>query len=191
MVFLGPILIPAAAISLFSSSFTSAVAVGQPPDSPQLIFSNDAATWHTASTQPVKNLEDWIDLERSLAFRYLLDNIAPNGTNTEGSSDGTVIASPSKAYPNYFYQWVRDAAITIQGVIHEYGKSGDLALMDIVDGYANLQREIQGTSNPSGGFATGGLGEPKFMVDGTPFTGYIHFTLLGLYFMKFLIILNE
>ena len=119
----------------------------------------------------MKNLEDWIDIEKGLAFEYLLDNIAPNGTNTKGAADGTVIASPSKAYPNYFYQWVRDAAITIQGVIDEYEKSEDLALRDIIDNYANVQAQIQGTFNPSGGFATGGLGEPKFMVDGTPFTG--------------------
>jgi len=179
MVFLGSVLILVAALGYCSGFAAAYVATGHRPDARQLTFSSgdplpyehDATTWYTASPQPVKNLEDWIDIEKGLAFEYLLDNIAPNGTNTKGAADGTVIASPSKAYPNYFYQWVRDAAITIQGVIDEYEKSEDLALRDIIDNYANVQAQIQGTFNPSGGFATGGLGEPKFMVDGTPFTG--------------------
>jgi glucoamylase len=37
--------------------------------------------------------------------------------------------------------------------------------------YIYFSQQVQHTNNPSGGYATGGLGEPKFNVDGTPFTG--------------------
>jgi glucoamylase len=42
----------------------------------------------------------------------------------------------------------------------------------ILDAYASLQSDIQHTSNPSGTYDDlSGLGEPKFHVDGKPFTG--------------------
>lgn len=40
-----------------------------------------------------------------------------------------------------------------------------------IENYINAQAIIQGVSNPSGGLSTGGLGEPKFNVDETAFTG--------------------
>jgi glucoamylase len=44
-------------------------------------------------------------------------------------------------------------------------------LSTILDAYTSLQRIIQHTSNPSGTFDNlSGLGEPKFEIDGTPFT---------------------
>lgn len=43
---------------------------------------------------------------------------------------------------------------------------------NILDAYGSLQQTIQRTSNPSGHFGDlSGLGEPKFEVDGAPFTG--------------------
>ena len=45
-------------------------------------------------------------------------------------------------------------------------------LSDILDAYTSLQQTIQHTNNPSGNFDDlSGLGEPKFEMDGTPFTG--------------------
>jgi len=45
-------------------------------------------------------------------------------------------------------------------------------LTTILDAYTSLQNNIQHTSNPSGSFDDlSGLGEPKFGVDGKPFTG--------------------
>jgi glucoamylase len=45
-------------------------------------------------------------------------------------------------------------------------------LSTILDAYTSLQSDIQHTSNPSGTFDDlSGLGEPKFGVDGKPFTG--------------------
>lgn len=50
--------------------------------------------------------------------------------------------------------------------------SATSSLSSIIDAYASIQRQIQRTSNPSGSFNDlSGLGEPKFHVDGRPFTG--------------------
>jgi glucoamylase len=126
---------------------------------------------HPSKRNPAAgSLEEWIYQQRKRSFKYLLENIAPNGSHAKGAAPGTVLASPSKNEPNYYYQWVRDAAITIKDVVEEYGKTGDDQLKTIIDCYANLQGILQNTYNPSGGYTTGGLGEPKFMIDGAPFT---------------------
>jgi glucoamylase len=118
-------------------------------------------------------LEDWIQEQRKISFGYLLDNIAPNGANAKDAAPGSVIASPSKHAPNYYYQWVRDAAITMGDVVEAYANSGDEKYKHIIDAYADLQGALQNTFNPSGGYTTGGLGEPKFQVDGAPFTEFV------------------
>jgi glucoamylase len=71
---------------------------------------------------------------------------------------------------------VRDAAITMDTLVDMYAddpsSSRASSLTIILDAYTSLQRDIQHTSNPSGTFDDlSGLGEPKFHVDGTPFTG--------------------
>lgn len=117
-----------------------------------------------------EKLESWIAQQRNSSWKYLLDNVAPSGLNAARAAAGTVIASPSKSSPNYFYQWVRDAAITMKGVVGQYEKTKDADLRHVIEQYVGIQAMIQGTANPSGGYYSGGLGEPKFMVDGTPFT---------------------
>ena len=131
--------------------------------------------WHLRSAESIvpEGLDEWIQDQRKTSFRYLLENIGPNGTNAKDTPPGTVLASPSREAPNYYYQWVRDAAITMGDVVKEYGKTADPALREIIDYYADMQGLLQNTFNPSGGYTTGGLGEPKFMVDGAPFTEFV------------------
>lgn len=100
---------------------------------------------------------------------FILDNIAPFGVNAKDAVPGAVLASPSKSQPDYYYQWVRDAAITMADVVKEFGRTKEPKLRKTIDFYASLQKELQNTLNPSGGYSTGGLGEPKFEVDGKPF----------------------
>lgn len=71
---------------------------------------------------------------------------------------------------------VRDAAITMDALVDVYAddpsSSRASSLSAILDAYTSLQANIQHTSNPSGTFDDlSGLGEPKFYVDSTPFTG--------------------
>jgi glucoamylase len=71
---------------------------------------------------------------------------------------------------------VRDAAITMNSLVDLYAddSSSSLAfrLSTTLDAYISLQSDIQHTPNPSGSFDDlSGLGEPKFGVDGRPYTG--------------------
>lgn len=56
-------------------------------------------------------------------------------------------------------------------VVVELFKNGDADLLGVIEDYIDAQAYIQTISNPSGGLSTGGLGEPKFNVDETAFTG--------------------
>lgn len=49
---------------------------------------------------------------------------------------------------------------------------GNTALQPHIEDYIKAQAGLQGVSNPSGDLVSGaGLGEPKFMIDGSAFTG--------------------
>ncbi|KAF2797825.1 glycoside hydrolase family 15 protein [Melanomma pulvis-pyrius CBS 109.77] len=127
--------------------------------------------------QPLKEtLGDWVEREERIALERLLANVAPGGKDLEGVVEGSVVASPSREEPDYFYQWVRDAAITTSTLVDLYADdpSSQLSssLSTILDAYANLQYTLQHTNNPSGTFSDlSGLGEPKFEIDGAPFVG--------------------
>lgn len=69
-----------------------------------------------------------------------------------------------------YYTWTRDSALTLKVLIDLF-KNGDSDLLGVIEEYIDAQAHIQTVSNPSGGLSTGGLGEPKFNVDETAFTG--------------------
>lgn len=50
-------------------------------------------------------------------------------------------------------------------------KHGDSDLLTVIEEYISAQAYIQTLSSPSGDLSSGGLGEPKFNVDETAFTG--------------------
>ncbi|OLL25439.1 Glucoamylase [Neolecta irregularis DAH-3] len=119
--------------------------------------------------------EAWINSEYEIALDLFQKNIHPPGT-----SPGTVVASDSKHSPNYWYHWVRDAAIVMDKTLVTLYESPETSTAD-KDKYENLLKEyvgheyvIQHTQNPSGNYGYngqgGGLGEPKFNVDDTAFT---------------------
>lgn len=143
-------------------------------------LSNFVSASHTQNQQqPLQDtLDAWIDREERIALDRLFANIAPGGSNVRGKgvAPGTVVASPSQDEPDYWYQWVRDAAITMDTLVDIYAddpsssRASDIST--ILDAYTSLQRNIQHNSNPSGTFDDlSSLGEPKFHVDGTPFSG--------------------
>ena len=69
-----------------------------------------------------------------------------------------------------FYSWTRDSALTFKLLVDTF-ISGDFALQGEIENYISAQAKVQTISNPSGGLSTGGLGEPKFYVNETAFTG--------------------
>jgi glucoamylase len=81
---------------------------------------------------------------------------------------GVIVASPSQEAPNYFFHWIRDAALTIDTVVRIYAASQESeekkALRKMLLDYVLFSRKNQTTPNLSGG-----LGEPKFNVDGSAY----------------------
>lgn len=124
---------------------------------------------------PQSSLEAWIREEEKIALDRLLRNIAPGGSNCPNCAPGTVIASPSKQHPNYYYQWIRDAATITHSLVDLYASNPNSYLsshlIPILESYASLSHRLQHTPNPSGDFSDlSGLGEPKFHADGSAFT---------------------
>lgn len=126
------------------------------------------------------SLTTWLERERPIALHGILANIGGSGvsgTQAAGANPGIVIASPSKSDPDYFYTWMRDAALTIKTLTDElkssplpqWTSSSDLEAT--IQDYISSQAALQGVENLSGKMCEGGLGEPKFNPDGTPFTG--------------------
>jgi glucoamylase len=55
---------------------------------------------------PQSSLVSWLEQEEKTALDKLLRNVAPGGVNALHAAPGTVIASPSKSHPNYYYQCI-------------------------------------------------------------------------------------
>ncbi|KAH8928867.1 carbohydrate-binding module family 20 protein [Atractiella rhizophila] len=109
------------------------------------------------------SLDTFISNELVRAQQGVLDNI--------GAS--IIVASPSKTSPDYWYTWTRDAALVTKEIVNTWALGGhsNSTLRTTIDNYLAAQKILQQVSNPSGGPTTGGLGEPKFNVDETAFTG--------------------
>ncbi|ORY65267.1 1, 4-alpha-D-glucan glucohydrolase [Pseudomassariella vexata] len=115
-------------------------------------------------------LDAFISEERGIALQGALNNIGPNGSLVPGTSAGFVVASPSKANPDYFYTWTRDSALTMKTIVDEF-LFGDTSLQTYIEDYIHAQAVLQTVTNPSGTLLPSGtgLGEPKYYVDGTRF----------------------
>jgi len=124
-----------------------------------------ALTPNTRAPVAFDDLQDWITNEAEFGNHKIFDQLGP----TAGAGEGLVIAAPSKRHPNYFYTWTRDSAI-VTGSIMNRLLTGENELEEAMRLYAYSQAGLQKTCNPSGCPATGGLGEPKFNVDGTAYT---------------------
>jgi glucoamylase len=69
--------------------------------------------------QPLQDtLDTWIQREVPIALDQLLANVAPWGRNVKGKgvAPGTVIASPSTAAPDYWYQCKRIVSVLSRSV---------------------------------------------------------------------------
>jgi glucoamylase len=127
----------------------------------------------TVTIIPPEQYERWIEHQTHIAFERIINNIGGYGQDLKDVMRGAVIASPSKSHPDYYYQWTRDSGITINTLIMNYADNNatNATLRNIIYDYINSSRIIQRVSNPSGTFDNlEGLGEPKFKVDGRPFT---------------------
>jgi glucoamylase len=112
-------------------------------------------------------LDRWLQEEAGRAEAALLRNVSP-----EGAMRGAIIASPSRASPDYDYHWVRDSGIVAKALIHLYLRAARSSAarrryLGLLMDFASFSRHIQRTAVEHGS----GLGEPKFTVDGEPYKG--------------------
>lgn len=123
------------------------------------------------------DFESWLDSQTEISFNGILSNIGGVGIHSDNVSEGAVIASPSKINPNYFYQWVRDAAITINSLVeylqdHKDDLNSLLSkkLIYAIEAYIANNYNLQRLDNKSGTWdSLEGLGEPKFLTNSKPF----------------------
>jgi hypothetical protein len=52
----------------------------------------------------IDDLDDWMKREENVALEKLLDNAAPGGKHGRELPPGTIVASPSRESPDYYYQ---------------------------------------------------------------------------------------
>jgi glucoamylase len=98
------------------------------------------------------------------SLKYLLKNISP-----EGTKKGVVVASPSRSNPNYFYHWVRDAALVMSTIYDIYDREKNPQLKQKLE--TALYNFVEMVKNNQAQSGFNDLGEPKYNVDGTPYTG--------------------
>ena len=142
--------------------------------------------------------DDYVQSEGPIAKDGMLANIGPDGSKASGakvssatalpdsippvmdaeSADnylywqaGIVIASPSSQDPDYLYTWTRDSSLVFKALIDQFTTGEDDSLRTLIDQFTSAEARLQQVSNPSGTVSTGGLGEPKFNIDESAFTG--------------------
>ncbi|KAG6334061.1 hypothetical protein ID866_5024 [Astraeus odoratus] len=126
-----------------------------------------------ASTlSPSATVDQYVSTESPIAQAGILANIGPSGAECSGAYAGVVIASPSTTNPDYLYTWTRDSSLVFKHLIDQYTADGssDVSSRELIDYFVAAQAHIQQVPNPSGTVSTGGLGEPKFMINETAFT---------------------
>ena len=138
-----------------------------------------------------RSVDSFVATESPIALTKLLCNIGSSGCAASGAASGVVVASPSKSDPDCefmairtsdddiqltflvdWYTWTRDSALVFKAIVDTFTNSYDAGLQTEIQNYIAAQAKLQGVSNPSGSLSDGaGLGEPKFNVDLTQFTG--------------------
>lgn len=102
-------------------------------------------------------------LKNTLQFN--LTKISENSSPYDGAA-GAIIAAKSRANPNYYYHWVRDAGITVEALLGVYpslSRAEKKLLIKQFEDYLAFSHKIQNT------YTLSDLGEPKFNVDGSAF----------------------
>lgn len=97
--------------------------------------------------------------EIALSITRILDNLGDPQV-----ARGAVIASPSKTYPEYYFHWTRDAGLTMASLMSHGGNFPGLA--QVLKNWSAFEHMAQKNSETAGG-----LGEPKFTVDGKVYAG--------------------
>lgn len=109
------------------------------------------------------SLESWIQAQTTRSLSFVFQAISPSD-----GARGSVMASPSRNLPDYYFNWVRDSALTMREVWNFRSFSPTQAHATLID-YALFSRKLQLTQNRSGIANDLGLGEPKFEMSGAAY----------------------
>jgi glucoamylase len=96
-------------------------------------------------------------------FKSSLELIIANATRPDVKL-GMVVASPSRENPDYYYDWVRDTALTFSALIDYYNLTKEEKYLNLIKHWVLAEFERQNE------WSLTGLGEPKFYVDGRAYS---------------------
>lgn len=101
---------------------------------------------------------------KEFQFHQSLKTIIKNATKPD-VRPGMVVASPSRSNPDYYYDWVRDTALTMRAMVDYYELKKDPKIKQLLFTWVDAEafRQNQPTFT--------GLGEPKYFIDGRGYTG--------------------
>lgn len=101
---------------------------------------------------------------KDVQFRSSLKTVIDNATKPD-VKPGMVVASPSRSNPDYYFDWVRDTALTYRALIDYYELKKDPKIKKMIFTWVDAEayRQNQPTFT--------GLGEPKYFIDGSGYTG--------------------
>ncbi|KAG8985503.1 hypothetical protein FRB90_004655 [Tulasnella sp. 427] len=136
-----------------------------------LMYSASALNLPLDKRQLSSTVTSWATTESPIAKAGLLANIGPDGAKDGGAKSGVVIASPSTSNPDYLYTWTRDSSLVYKWIIDQFTAGYDSSLRTGIQNWIASEARLQQVSNPSGTVSSGGLGEPKFNIDESAFTG--------------------
>ncbi|MEQ1665122.1 MAG: glycoside hydrolase family 15 protein [Bdellovibrionales bacterium] len=119
-------------------------------------ITTSAYTRNTSSS-----LDTWLKSEEQISINHIIAN-----TSAAGTRAGSIIASPSKNDPNYFYNWVRDGALVMDIWMRKLEKPLGVMARTQYEHYMwdYVSFISYGMQFPS----YSGPGEPRYNVDGTP-----------------------
>ena len=103
--------------------------------------------------------------EAALSKTLMFANI-----DISGAANGTVIAAQSYTNPDYAYNWVRDASLTMDVVQQLYAAASSSDAQNYYSSILFAYAQARATEQTDPDLQTG-LGEPKFLLDNSVFTG--------------------
>jgi glucoamylase len=97
-------------------------------------------------------------------FKISLKTVIANSSMPD-VKPGMVVASPSRENPDYYYDWVRDTALTMRTLVDYYEFAHDPKIKKMIFTWIDAEAYRQNLPTFSG------LGEPKYYIDGSGYTG--------------------
>lgn len=114
------------------------------------------------------SLDNYVQAQTKAALAGILANSAEYPGVIAASLARDTARAGETGGQNYYYQWTRDASLTMKTIINQYA-SGDSSLEPFIKAFIENESKLQHLDTLSGNFTTGGLGEPKYYMNSTAF----------------------